>query len=307
MLSKILGTTTTSPATPTTRLLLFITLCAALTLSLSNAIYLVIKHAWSDERYSYILAVPLVAFALVFIRRNRIFESANFDPRLGGLICTTALATGIFSTGPWRPDLTLASAGFAAALLGIGAFTTVYGRQAAWSARFPLLLMLLAIPIPIPVLEAVEVFLQRSSADVTGALLALTDVPMFRDGERFLLPGISVEVARECSGIRSCIALVIFTLALSHLFLRSSVNRVFLVLLAVAAAIFKNGVRIATLSWLSVNVSTEYLEGSLHHSGGPLFSLIGIATLVPFFFVLHRLEERRQKSIAILPGRRQSA
>ena len=50
-----------------------------------------------------------------------------------------------------------------------------------------------------------------------------------------------------------------------------------LCMLVLPLAMFKNGLRIATLSILSVYVSRDFLYGWLHHSGGVVFFLIGIA------------------------------
>jgi hypothetical protein len=60
----------------------------------------------------------------------------------------------------------------------------------------------------------------------------------------------------------------------------------------VPLAIFKNGLRIAILSWLALYESADYLVGDLHHRGGPLFSTIDFALLLFVVWLLRRGERR---------------
>ena len=63
-------------------------------------------------------------------------------------------------------------------------------------------------------------------------------------------------------------------------------------------AIFKNAVRIVTLSSLGVYVDRGFLFGKLHHQGGLLFALIALAIFVPLLLLLQRSEIRSQSGWA---------
>ena len=63
-----------------------------------------------------------------------------------------------------------------------------------------------------------------------------------------------------------------------------------MLLLVVPVGILKNAVRITTLSWLTVYVSPDYLTGSLHHYGGPPFTMVALAILIPSLLALQRFE-----------------
>ena len=97
------------------------------------------------------------------------------------------------------------------------------------------------------------------------ALGGIAGVPYHREGFVFELPGVAIRVAEECSGIRSTLALLITTVLASYIFLKSSWKRLVLCLAVVPIAIFKNSLRIATLSTLSVYVNPSFLQGNLHH------------------------------------------
>ena len=111
-----------------------------------------------------------------------------------------------------------------------------------------------------------------------------------RRGLIFILPQVSIEVAKECSGIRSTQALLITCLLAGHLFLRANWRRAALLVAAVPVLIIKNGVRIATLTLLAVRVDPSFLTGRLHHQGGFVFFALAMLILLPLLWLLQKTE-----------------
>ena len=68
--------------------------------------------------------------------------------------------------------------------------------------------------------------------------------------------------------------------------------------LTIPISIFKNAVRIATISWLGVYVSKGFFYGNLHRRGGLPFSLFALALLAPVLLGLQRSEAARLKTLA---------
>jgi exosortase len=180
---------------------------------------------------------------------------------------------------------------FSFVIVLLGGFVLSYGSKAFRAALFPLCFLLLMIPIPGFLSERIVLALQRGSAEVTYALFKLSGVPVFRQGFTFSLAGVTIEVAQECSGIRSSLALFITSLLAGHVFLRSTWRRIFLSVFAIAMGIVKNGVRIVTLSLLGVYVDSRFLTGSIHHRyGGTVFTPLALAVLVPVLWLLQKSE-----------------
>src|SRR5262249_57722326 len=100
----------------------------------------------------------------------------------------------------------------------------------------------------------------------------------------------SMEIADECSGIRSSIALLLTTLLAGHLFLNRTSHRLLVVAAVLPIAIVKNGVRIVSLSLLATHVDPKFLTGQLHHDGGVVFFLLGLGLLMPLFVFFHNAE-----------------
>jgi exosortase len=178
----------------------------------------------------------------------------------------------------------------------LGAFALFFGTRAFRSAAFPLLFLLFMVPIPEPALSKMIYFLQAGSTEMAEAFFGIVGVPYLRQGFVFELPGVAIRVAEECSGIRSTLALLITTVLASYLFLKSSRRRLILCISVVPIAIFKNGLRIATLSTLSVYVNPAFLKGNLHHRGGIVFFMIA---LVPMALLLTLLQKGEKLSQAV--------
>jgi exosortase len=181
----------------------------------------------------------------------------------------------------------------AVVVLWICFFVFCYGRAAFRAARFPLLFLLLLLPIPDFLVEHAISLLQQGTAFVAFWLFKGLNVPVMREGLIFHIPSLDLEVAKECSGIRSSLILLITTLLVAEFFLRSLWRKSVLVLSVIPILILKNGLRIVTISLLTVYVSRAFLHSWLHQSGGIVFYLLGLLALVPIVKLLERKEIQR--------------
>jgi exosortase len=146
------------------------------------------------------------------------------------------------------------------------------------------------IPLPERFLDWTIQLLQRGSTEVAYLLFNLVGVPALKQGFVISVPGISIEVAAECSGIRSSLALLITCLLAAHLYLRTPWKIAVFILLVLPLSVIKNGIRIVTLTLLSLYVDPRFLTGSLHREGGFVFFLLALLLLFPVFLALERSE-----------------
>jgi len=249
--------------------------------------------ALSRDTNSHILLVPFVSVALVWIDRAKVFAQTAASPRaaaavfLGGVMLY-ALRTRLDLLVSGQALLTFTILSWV--VLVWAGFLLCYGTPSFRAGLFPVLFLLLAVPIPDPVIERVILWLQQGSSEVTYWLFRATGTPVFRRGFIFTVPGQTIEVAQECSGIRSSLAMLITCLLAGYLFLRTAWARLTLLLATVPVLVIKNGIRIVTLTLLSIHVDPSFLHGSLHHSGGFVFFLIGLIILWPLLVWLQRME-----------------
>ncbi len=99
-------------------------------------------------------------------------------------------------------------------------------------------------------------------------------------------------MARECSGIRSSLALLILAILVAYFYLDTFWKQAVLVVAGLFVMILKNGVRIVTLTLLASYVDPNFLYGRLHRQGGVVFFLLGLLLLAPLVWLLHRGERK---------------
>ena len=122
---------------------------------------------------------------------------------------------------------------------------------------------------------------------------------MAQEGVVLSIPGLTLEVAKECSSIRSSLILLVTSMVLAHLLLRSNWGKVLVSVAAITLSVAKNGLRIFTLSMLGVYVDPSYLHGRLHHNGGIVFFLFVLAGLFALLTVVRWAERKMTSQSAI--------
>ena len=280
------------------RYVLFTVIYVLAVLLLAVPLTTLCKLSQQEEMYSHTLVIASISLGLVYLNRKRIFRDVRHCSGLGvGLLIAGMMLFELSHRPSLNLDqndyLSLAVSSFVIVL--IGAFVLSYGTKAFRAAAFPLLFLLLMVPVPGFLLEKTILVLQKGSAEVAEALFKLSGVPVLRQGFTFALPRITINIAHECSGIRSSLALFIMSLLAGYVFLRSKWRRVLFSVLVILVAVIKNGVRIVTLSLLAAYVDRSFLTGSLHHRyGGAVFSLLALAALVPVLWLMQRQERSGQ-------------
>lgn len=262
----------------------------------------VVHLSFTQPDASHLLLIPALAAGLALVERSAIFSKVQFEfgkaiPFVLVGLLVIGLTWSLGSNGT-KSDWYLSAGILGLVFCWMGSFVFSFGLQAARSARFPLLFLLLFIPIPPAILDHVIYYLQWGSAEVTSWFFELSGIPVLREGFVFQLPKYSIEVAKECSGIRSSMALLILTLIVAHLYLRRLWTKSLFVAIGILVMIIKNGIRIFTLSTLANYVDPGFLFGDLHRDGGVLFFLLGLLLLWPVLRLLMRWEQERPSEAA---------
>jgi exosortase len=154
-------------------------------------------------------------------------------------------------------------------------------------------LLIFMIPIPVFAMPVIDSFLQHGSAAVAQLFFSLAGTPFLRDGLTFQLPDITIQVARECSGIQSSMVLLLTGLVASYLFLRKPRNQILLTLLMIPLGLLRNGFRVFTIGELCVHIGPQMIDSPIHHKGGPVFFALSLTLLFLLLVVLQKTERSR--------------
>ncbi len=278
----------------------------ALIVCFSKPLYELARFAFARELYSYILLVPFISFYLWWIQRKTLPAHAAPNRAIGaGFLAAGALVLagywGAVSTGIGLvPEDSLAWTTLAFLLFFGGVCGWILGPPTLRALAFPLLFLVFMVPLPVLLQAGLDTFLQHGSAIVAYALFKLAGTPVFNESLVFQLPGIRIQIAPECSGIHSTLALFITSLIAGRFFLRSPWKRAALALAVVPIALLRNGFRVFTIGELCVHISPDMIDSYIHHHGGPIFFVI---SLIPFFLLLLFLtkSDRPGKNILLKP------
>lgn len=248
-------------------------------------------YAWNHDSSSQILLIPIITLYLIWSGRKRIFAVTDFSIVPGIIVILSGgilfwIAGREASHLPGNEALSLSA--LSVCIIWTGGFFLCYGAQALRAGAFPFLFLLLMVPFPDPVLDRMIYMLQQGSTEIAYLIFKAFGVPVLRQGFLLSVPGVTIEVASECSSIRSSIALLITCLLAAHLYLRTWWKALILVLLSLPLSVVKNGIRIATLTLLSLYVNPGFLRGSLHRDGGFVFFFLALLILWPVFVSLEK-------------------
>jgi len=252
--------------------------------------------AGRSDLYSHTVLIPLVSVFFLFQERRTIFSSVR--PALGAGLAVVAVGIVAYGFGRLQgssPDQQggLSLAIFSAYAAFVGGFLLFFGGRAFKEALFPLAFLVFMIPLPEAAVDHIVPFLQRGSAEATELIFKLLGISFLREGLTFHLARVSVEIAPECSSIRSSLALLITGTVAAYLFLRRWWSRSALVLITIPLALVKNAIRIVTLTLLAQYVDMRFLTGHwLHKSGGFVFFLITLALFGGILLLFRWAEER---------------
>jgi exosortase len=261
-----------------------------------------ISFSLTHDYGSHIILVAPASAYIVYLKRREIFSKLQSGLLAGSMLF---LAGVIFYWFSHRRALTFLPSDYESAeilaivILWISGFILAYGTRAFARARFPLLFLLFLVPIPDFWLRKAVFLLQAGSAEVAYWLLRLLNVPVFKQGFTLQLPTLTVEVAEQCSGIRSSLAMLITTLLVGEFVLRSAWRKSVLVASIVPILILKNGVRIVAVCLLTIYVDRGFFHGWLHTSGGIVFYVLGLVILIPILLALRNAEKRCQAAFPV--------
>ena len=281
---------------------LFFSLLGAISLALWwNPLQSSFSLALSDERYTHLLLIIPISAALIFLDWKAPASADRSGVSIGSALLAVAVAMS--AAARWRlfslsADTRLSLNMLAFVFWWIAAFIFCFGTRAFRRSLFPLCFLFWLVPLPEFILDAIIRLLQQGSATAAYLLFVAARVPVEQRGLLLHIPDVILAVAPECSSIRSSLMLVVTTMVLAQLLLRSPWRKAFVVAVAIPLSIAKNGLRIFTIGMLGTRVDPSYLTGQLHRQGGIIFFLIAVAATFLLLWVVRRGERETRGSRA---------
>jgi exosortase C (VPDSG-CTERM-specific) len=274
---------------------------AALLLLFAVGLVPFLERAAISEFHSYILFIPLVVAYWFWTTRYNLPQHYRTSPfaAIGfSVVGCAALPSAVMaSTISDNDRLTLVVLSFVSFVTASGFI--FLGRRWMMVAVFPFTFLLFMVPMPDGMVRALETASQHASVVAAELFFRLGNTPHLHEGVTFQLPNITLEVAQECSGIRSSWVLFITSILSANLFLQTTWKRVLLVALVIPLGILRNGFRVWVIGALCVRLGPQMIHNPIHHHGGPLFFAL---SLIPLFALIVFLRRSEHKAVVRLAG-----
>lgn len=282
----------------------FAFLCVLLTLVFGVWLYRWVRLAFEVNLHSHVVLIPVVSGYLVWLRRGSLPAVAGPSAGWGALCGVLSLGLVLVALSgvadlARQDQIALMVGAYVTGLLGLGFICL--GGAIMRACAFPAFFLLFMIPMPSGLEVWAEQFLQALSADAAHVLFWISGETFLREGQVFVFPGQTIQVAQECSGIRSSLVLFILGMVAANQILSSPWRRVLVVFSVLPLGILRNAVRIYVITALTLHVDPEAIHSPLHHRGGPLFFAVSLVPFAAILWVLWKTEkragERRAKEI----------
>lgn len=229
---------------------------------------------WRSETFAHCLLVPPIVLWLVWRQRAAL---AALAPRPQPWLLLPMLAVAVL----WLlAELVAVNAAtqFAFVATLVLAVPAVLGWPVARTIFFPLMFAFFAVPFG----EFALPWMMEWTADFVVGALQMTGVPVYREGQNFVVPSGSWSVIDECSGIRYLMASFMVGSLFAYLSYRSWRRRAAFMAVSIAVPIVANWLRaylIVMLAHLSGNKLAVGVDHILY--GWVFFGVI----IVAMFFI----------------------
>jgi exosortase len=248
------------------------------------------------DEYTHILLIIPISVALIYTEWPSPQARSKPNDFVGPVLLIAAVFVALAGRFTPASDTQMTWGMLALVTWWLGSFIVCFGLPTFRLLLFPLCFLFCLVPMPPGTLNAIVALWQHGSAISASWLFSALGVPVTQNGIMLTIPGLSLEVAQECSSLRSSLMLVVTSMVLAHLFLRSFWRQAVVVLAALPLSIAKNGVRIFTIAMLGTRVDPGFLHGNLHQHGGILFFLLALFAVLLLLWLLNWNENRWSES-----------
>jgi exosortase C (VPDSG-CTERM-specific) len=257
-------------------------------------------YASASDLYSHVFLIPPISAYLLYQATRQKTIPYRSSPWVSAVLFVLAIAPLVAARAiGQREGLTLCpndqlSIGmFSFVTFALGGVLLFFGADLFRAGAFAFLFLYFMVPLPILLLHAFNAALLQATAFALVGCLKMTGTPLLREGLTFFLPGLTIQVAEECSGVRSSFVLLITSLLAGQLFLTSPWRKTVLALAFFPIGAVRNALRILFISLVTIHVDPSFIHGQFHHRGGPFWFVLSLVPLFLILFILRKTERRK--------------
>jgi exosortase D (VPLPA-CTERM-specific) len=248
-----------------------------------------IRYDWPREDYNYAYLIPPVVFYLVWEKRRQL-ASVAASPTWRGIVL---LIAGILLF--WAGQLAgeLYSVYLSSWLIVCALLWTHWGWNKLRVIALPLLLILSMFPPPHFLNTKLTFSLKLISSQLGIALIQLSGMSAYREGNVIDLGFTQLQVVDACSGLRFFFPLILMGIFLAYFYRLRLWKGILLALSAAPLSILMNGMRIALTGIIYRLWGAAAAEGFFHGFSGWLIFMASFGVLFGEMKCLNRFSPER--------------
>ena len=229
---------------------------------------------WSrSETFAHAYVVPLISLWLIWRKRH---ELALMTPRpQWWMLLPIAVLSMVWATGQVVVANAVAQLAFTALLVAL--VPAIFGWAVTWTIGFALAFLFFAVPVG----ESLTPILMLWTADFTVGALQLSGIPVYREGQQFVIPSGSWSVVEACSGLRYLMASFMVGSLFAYITYTSTAKRVIFIGVSILLPIVANWVRAYMIVMLGHLSNNRLATGVDHLIYGWVF--FGIVIMMLFW------------------------
>lgn len=238
-----------------------------------------VRQFLSNDVYMHGFLIPFISCYLIVLQRDKI-RQARIRPNL--FLGIPVLAAGLLLLVAGGLGGVLILQEFSLLVTISGLVLLMFGEKVLRPTWFGIAYLLFMIPAWEILTNPVQFPFQLITTNIVVKILEFVGIPIFQNGIYIELPKITLEVARECSGVNYLIAVLAVGLPLSYIYISKWHIRIALVVGAVGIAILSNGLRVLVVSLFAYKSILGYnqdIHGPMHLFQALFVSAIGFIAI----------------------------
>ncbi len=250
-------------------------------------VFRILVEKWADsEDYTHaFFMVPIIIY-LVWGKKEYLVNRQGGNTLFGLPLVILSILLYLLSLQLQIP--TVCSLAMVMTLLSVLVYLS--GFAAIKELVVPIVLLILIIPIPNQIYSMLTLPMQLKVSQASEIVLQLFSVPVLRDGNIIQIPGKTFLIVEACSGLRSMIALITFSLTIGIFMLTKTLSRVLLLILSVPVAFFINIIRVVSMTLAFHYFKVDLSVGTKHTVLGFVVFGIALAIILMFEKILEKWE-----------------
>ena len=242
---------------------------------------------WTRDDYSHGFLIPLITLYLVWYRWEKL-KNLQIQPAYSWGVTVMLIAGAMLLLGKAGGVITLQELSLVVMIVGL--VLCLLGKNYLKALGFPIAYLLFMIPITDEVIAPYHWAFQLLTAKMGVAFLQTLGFTALLEHQYIILPAITLEVAKVCSGINYLISIIVIGIPLAYVTQKKVWCRVILVVSAVVIGVIANWIRVAAIG-IWAYYGGEVLHGPFHLFQGLFVAQLGFIALFGGAWLLSKVPQ----------------